>query len=99
MNATGPVSRFGAVGTTPDMLDSFMATAGFLVLLAIGAFVLNPVIALIPILLLFALLGLKAAGKMFQHAAPSATAGTTGPAVPSTRDASYVPVSDPAERG
>jgi hypothetical protein len=81
------------------MLDSFMATAGFLVLLAIGAFVLNPVIALLPLLLLFALLGLKAAGKLFQHAAPSATTGTSGPAVPSTADASYDPVANPAERG
>ena len=81
------------------MLDSFMATAGVLVLLAVGAFILNPVIALIPILLLFALLGLKAAGKVFQHAAPSATTGTTGPAVPSSHDASYEPVSDPTERG
>ena len=81
------------------MLDSFMATAGFLVLLAIGAFVLNPVIALIPMLLLFSLLGLKAAGKMFQHVAPSASTGTAGPATPSTRDASYEPIADPTERG
>jgi predicted histidine transporter YuiF (NhaC family) len=80
------------------MLDSFMAVAGLLILLTVGAFFLNPVIALIPIFLLVALLGLKAAGAMFKHAAPSATGGTTGPAVPSTREASYDPVADPGER-
>ena len=81
------------------MLDSFMATAGLLVLLAIGAFFLNPVITLIPIFLLVALFGLKAAGKLFQHAGTSAVADTAGPAVPTTREASYTPVADPSERG
>lgn len=81
------------------MLDSFMGAAGLLVLLAIGAFFLNPVIALIPIFLLVALLGLKMAGKLFQHAAPSATTGTGGPATPSSAEASYDPVADPAQRG
>jgi hypothetical protein len=81
------------------MLDSFMATAGVLILLAIAAFFLNPVITLIPLFLLAAAVGLKMAGKLFSHAGTSAVADTAGPAVPSTREASYDPVSDPTERG
>lgn len=81
------------------MLDSFMFMAGALVLLAVAAFVLNPLIALVPLLLLFALVGLKAGGRLFKHAGAAPTASDNvahpGPTVPTTQEAAYNPVSDP----
>jgi hypothetical protein len=80
------------------MVDSTLG--GIVVLLLAGVVLLfvNPIIALVPLLLLFALLGLKLAGGAFRHAAPTADAGN-GPAVPSTEQASYDPVADPSDRG
>ena len=86
------------------MVDSTIG--GIVVLLLAGVVLLfvNPIIALVPLLLLFALLGLKVAGSMFKSAAsqPAQNAGPTagaGGAVPSTEQASYNPVTDPSDRG
>jgi len=77
------------------MLDSTMAGIGTLLLAAVVLFFVNPVIAIIPLVLAFVPLALKGAGMMFKHAAPPAQseAGATGggPSVPSTREASYDP--------
>ena len=80
------------------MVDSTLG--GIVVLLLAGVVLLfvNPIIALVPLLLLFALLGLKVAGSMFKHAAPTAGGGQ-GPSVPSTEQAAYDPVTDPSDRG
>jgi hypothetical protein len=80
------------------MADSFMGAGAVLVVLGVVLFFINPIIALIPLLLLVALVGLKLAGVAFKHAAPTANAGD-GPAVPSTGDAAYDPVANPSDRG
>ena len=86
------------------MLDSTMAAAAVLLLAGVVLFFVNPIIALVPLLLLFALLGLRVAGGLFKHAAGApadqggSTAGT-GAAVPSTEQAAYDPVANPSDRG
>ena len=79
------------------MADSFMGAAAVLLLAGVVLFFINPIIAILPLLLLVALVGLKAAGVLFKHAAPTADAGN-GPAVPSSGDAAYDPVANPADR-
>ena len=85
------------------MVDSTFGALAFLVLAAVALFFVNPIIAVVPLLLVFALLGVKAGGALFKHAAPPAdtTGGGVGaaPTVPTTSEASYEPVSKPADRG
>ena len=80
------------------MADSILGIGGVLLVLGVVLFFVNPIIALVPLLLLFALVGFKVAGSLFKHAAPTAT-GDAGPAVPSTSDAAYDARTDPSERG
>jgi hypothetical protein len=81
------------------MLDSVLGGVVVLFLAAVALFFVNPIIALVPLLLLVGLLGIRVAGGLFRHAAPSSnTDASGGPAVPSSRDASYEPVSGPADR-
>ena len=80
------------------MVDSTLGGIVVLLLAGIVLIFVNPIIAIVPFLLLFALLGLKAAGGLFKHAAPTVSAGD-GPAVPSTEQAAYDPVTDPSDRG
>jgi hypothetical protein len=80
------------------MADSFMGIGGVLLVLGVVLFFVNPIIALVPLLLVVALLALKFTGTLFKHAAPSVQAGG-GPATPSSADAAYDPVSDPSDRG
>ena len=79
------------------MLDSVMAVVALaaLALLALG--VINPVIGLIVLALAVLPLGVMLAARLFRHT--SSTVSTGGPAVPSTAEASYDAVPDPANRG
>ena len=67
-----------------------------LVVLLLG--VINPWIPAAVLVLAIVPLGVLLLGRLFKHAAPT-TSGGAGPSVPSTREASYDPVSDPGERG
>ena len=80
------------------MAASVLGAAGVIGLALVLAGVLNPLL-LIPIVVLGALpLALGVLGRLFSHSQPTVDA-STGPATPSTRQASYEPVSDPSERG
>ena len=80
------------------MAASVLGVAGVIGLALVLAGVLNPLL-LIPIIILAALpLALGVLGKLFANSQPTVDA-STGPAVPSTRQASYDPVTDPADRG
>ena len=85
------------------MVDSTFGALAVLLLAAVVLFFVNPIVALVPLLLVFALLGLKAGASLFKHAAPPAdtTGGGVGaaPTVPTSSEASYEPVSDPSDRG
>ncbi len=81
------------------MVDSTLGAIAFLFLAAVALAFVNPIIAIVPLLLLFAFLGVKAAGGLFKHAAPTADQTGTSPSVPSTAEASYDPVTDPSDRG
>ena len=81
------------------MLDSVMGVLGLTGLLLLVLGVVNPIIAVVPLMLVGLFLGVRLAGRAFRHAGVSASAGTAGPGVPSTREASYEPIADPAERG
>ncbi|HEX2087331.1 MAG TPA: hypothetical protein VHF89_16730 [Solirubrobacteraceae bacterium] len=68
--------------------------AGLIGLLLVGLGVINPLL-LIPIVLLGALpLALGVVAKVFSHSQPTVDA-STGPATPSTAEASYNPVNEP----
>jgi len=81
------------------MLASTLAFGAFVgvILLAMG--VINPILILPVVVLLLLPLTLRLAGGMWSRFAPPPAATHGGPHVPSTREASYQPVSDPAERG
>jgi hypothetical protein len=80
------------------MAASVLGVAGVIGLVLVLAGVLNPLL-MIPIVILGALpLALGVLGKLFSHSQPTVDA-STGPATPSTRQASYEPVTDPSERG
>jgi len=88
------------------MVDSTLGALAVLLLAGVILFFVNPVIALVPLLLIVALLAIKASGRLFKHAAPpvdatspTTSAGGSGPAVPSSADAAYEPVSNPSDRG
>ena len=84
------------------MVDSTLGAIVVLLLAMVVLVFVNPIIALVPLLLLVGLLGVKAAGSLFKHAAPPAdtTGGGVGaaPTVPTTSEAAYEPVSDPGDR-
>ncbi len=80
------------------MAASVLAVAGVIGLVLVLAGVLNPLL-IIPIIVLAALpLFLGVLGKLFSHSQPTVDA-STGPATPSTRQASYEPIADPSDRG
>ena len=80
------------------MAASILGVAGVVGLALVLAGVLNPLL-LIPIVILGALpLAIGVLGRLFSHSQPTVDA-STGPATPSTAQASYEPVSDPSERG
>jgi hypothetical protein len=87
------------------MVDSTLGALAVLLLAGVILFFVNPIIAILPLLLIFALLGLKAAGSLFKHAAPpvdsstGATGAGSGPATPTSADAAYEPVANPSDRG
>jgi 1,4-dihydroxy-2-naphthoate octaprenyltransferase len=72
------------------MAASTMGVAGLAVLIIILGLVFQPAILLFLVVLALVPLMIKLGGAFFKHAAPSANTGD-GPAVPSTRDASYDP--------
>jgi hypothetical protein len=80
------------------MADSFLGIGGVLLVLGVVLFFINPIIAIIPLLLLVAVVALKSAGVLFKHVAPSPDGGA-GPATPSSAEAAYDPVTDPSDRG
>ncbi len=80
------------------MAASVLGVVGLVGLVLVLAGVLNPLL-IIPIVILGSLpLALGVLGKLFSHSQPTVDA-STGPATPSTRQASYEPISDPSERG
>jgi hypothetical protein len=80
------------------MAASVLGVAGLIGLALVLAGVLNPLL-LIPIIVLAAIpLALGVVGKVFAHSQPTVDAAT-GPATPSSKQASYDPVTDPSERG
>ena len=80
------------------MAASVLGVAGVIGLALVLAGVLNPLL-LIPIIVLAAVpLAVAVLGRLFSHSQPTVGA-STGPATPSTAQASYEPVSDPSERG
>ena len=85
------------------MVDSTLGALAVLFLAGVILIFVNPIIAIVPLLLIFAVLGLKAAGVLFKHAAPPVdTSGQgvgAGPATPSSAEASYSGVTDPSDRG
>ena len=85
------------------MVDSTFGALAVLLLAAVALFFVNPVIALLPLLLLVAFLGLKAGAALFKNAAPpvDTTGGGVGaaPSVPSSGEASYDAVTNPSDRG
>ena len=85
------------------MVDSTFGALAVLLLAGVVLFFINPIIALVPLLIIVALLAFKAGAKLFTHAAPPVdTSGSgvgAGPSVPSSGDAAYEPVSNPSDRG
>jgi hypothetical protein len=80
------------------MAASVLGVAGLIGLLLVLAGVLNPLL-LIPIIVLASLpLALGVLGRLFSHSQPTVDAAT-GPATPTSAQASYEPVTDPSERG
>ena len=80
------------------MAASVLGAAGLIGLTLVLAGVLNPLL-LIPIIVFASIpLALGVLGKLFAHSQPTVDA-STGPATPSTAQASYDPVTDPSERG
>jgi hypothetical protein len=85
------------------MVDSTLGALAVLFLAGVILIFVNPIVAILPLLLIFALLGVKAASGLFKHAAPPAdTSGEgvgAGPATPTSAEASYSGVADPGDRG
>jgi hypothetical protein len=81
------------------MLDSTLALGAFVGVMLLVLGVLNPIVILPVVVLLLLPLTLRLVAGMWSRFAPTPAATTGGPRVPSTREASYQPVSDPAERG
>jgi hypothetical protein len=80
------------------MAASVLGVAGLIGLALVLAGVLNPLL-IVPIIVLAAFpLALGVLGKLFANTSPTVDA-TTGPGVPTSRQASYDPVADPSERG
>ncbi len=80
------------------MAASVLGVAGLIGLALVLAGVLNPLL-IVPIIVLAAFpLALGVLGKLFSNTSPTVDA-STGPAVPTSRQASYDPVADPSERG
>ena len=80
------------------MAASVLGVAGLIGLVLVIAGILNPLL-LIPIVVLAALpLAFGVVGRIFAHSQPTVDA-STGPATPSSAEASYDPVTDPSERG
>ena len=80
------------------MAASVLFVAGLIGLALVATGVVAPLL-MIPIVVLAMLpLALGIVGKIFAGSQPTVDA-STGPAVPSTRQASYDPVADPADRG
>ena len=85
------------------MVDSTLGALAVLFLAGVILIFVNPIIAIVPLLLIFAVLGLKAAGVLFKHAAPPVDTSSPGvgggPATPTSGDAAYEPVTNPSDRG
>ena len=80
------------------MAASVLGVAGLIGLTLVLAGVLNPLL-LVPIIIFASLpLAFGVLGKLFAHSQPTVDA-STGPATPSSSQASYDPVTDPSERG
>ncbi len=80
------------------MAASVIGVAGLIGLTLVLAGILNPLL-LIPIIVLTSIpLALGVLGKLFAHSQPTVDA-STGPATPTSAQASYDPVTDPSERG
>ena len=80
------------------MAASVLFVAGLIGLALVATGVIAPLL-LIPIVILAMLpLALGIVAKLFAHSSPTVDT-STGPATPSSRQASYDPVSDPADRG
>ena len=80
------------------MAASVLFVAGLIGLALVATGVIAPLL-LIPIVILAMLpLGIGIVAKLFAHSQPTVDA-STGPATPSSRQASYDPVTDPADRG
>ena len=79
------------------MAASVLFVAGLIGLALVATGVIAPLL-LVPIVILAMLpLALGVVGRLFAHTSPTVDA-TSGPATPSTRQASYDPVTDPNER-
>jgi hypothetical protein len=81
------------------MAFSGLAVVGVIALLLLGLGVISPILGAVVAIVAILPLVLMLIGRTFRHVGVGANAGTTGPAVPSTREASYEPVADPTERG
>ena len=80
------------------MVDSVLGTIAFLALATLAVGIVNPAIPLVVLALAGVPFTLLLLGRAFKHV--GVNAGTTaGPSVPSTREASYEPVTDPSDRG
>jgi hypothetical protein len=80
------------------MAASVLFVAGLIGLALVATGVVAPLL-MIPIVVLAMLpLALGVVARLFAHSQPTVDA-STGPATPSTRQASYDPVTDPADRG
>ncbi len=81
------------------MAASTLAVAGIVVLGLLFATGVVGWVLFIPLVVLATLpLGLALLGKLFSNTQPTVDPAT-GPATPSTAQASYDPVTDPSERG
>ena len=81
------------------MVDSVLAVVALIAIGLLAAGVLNPVIAIILIVLAGGPLMVLLAGRLFKNAGATPSAAGTGPNVASTGEASYQPVTDPSDRG
>ncbi|HEV2062733.1 MAG TPA: hypothetical protein VGR12_07780 [Solirubrobacteraceae bacterium] len=80
------------------MAASVLFVAGLIGLALVATGVIAPLL-LVPIVILGMLpLAIGIVGKVFAHSQPTVDAAQ-GPATPSTRQASYDPVTDPGDRG
>jgi len=80
------------------MAASVLFVAGLIGLGLVATGVVAPLL-FVPIIVLAMLpLGIGVVARLFAHSSPTVDT-STGPAVPSTREAAYTPVSDPADRG